>query len=127
MLCRSQCSATQLHAVQNLNANIVQRVLCWKHNLARMLSGSLHPSTSVNRGLDSIDWEMCMKRVVLVFWTSVLGASIPGLVAAQSVNTIDPALRDRIDRITTGIMEQGGAPSATIAVVKGGKLVYAHA
>jgi CubicO group peptidase (beta-lactamase class C family) len=40
---------------------------------------------------------------------------------------IDPVLRGRIDRIATEVMEQRGVPSASIAVVKGGKLVYTHA
>jgi CubicO group peptidase (beta-lactamase class C family) len=45
---------------------------------------------------------------------------------AQTVDTIDPALKSRIDRIATQVLEQTGVPSASIAVVKGGKLVYTH-
>ena len=52
---------------------------------------------------------------------------IPLAVAAQTVDTIDPALRERIDRIASGVMEQRGVPSASVAVVQGGKLVYTHA
>jgi CubicO group peptidase (beta-lactamase class C family) len=46
---------------------------------------------------------------------------------AQTVDTIDPAMKARIDRIAAGVMEQHGVPSASVAVVQGGKLVYTHA
>jgi D-alanyl-D-alanine carboxypeptidase len=46
---------------------------------------------------------------------------------AQSVDTLDPALKDRINRIAQQVLEQTGVPSASVAVVKGGKLVYTHA
>ena len=42
------------------------------------------------------------------------------------MDTIDAGLRARIDRIANGVLEQRGAPSASVAVVKGGKLVYTH-
>lgn len=48
-------------------------------------------------------------------------------LAAQTVDTIDPALKARIDRIAAGVMEQHGVPSASVAVVQGGKLLYTHA
>jgi D-alanyl-D-alanine carboxypeptidase len=47
--------------------------------------------------------------------------------ASQAVDTIDPAVRARIDRIAAGVMEQRGVPSASIAVVEGSQLVYTHA
>ena len=47
-------------------------------------------------------------------------------VHAQTVDTIDPALKSRIDRIAAQVLEQTGVPSASVAVVKGGKLVYTH-
>ena len=46
---------------------------------------------------------------------------------AQAVDTIDPALQARIDSIAAGVMQQQGVPSASVAVVEGGKLVYTHA
>jgi D-alanyl-D-alanine carboxypeptidase len=46
---------------------------------------------------------------------------------SATVDTIDAGLRERIDRIANGVLEQRGAPSASVAVVKGGKLVYTHA
>jgi len=48
-------------------------------------------------------------------------------VHAQTVDTIDPTLKARIDRIAAGVMEQRGVPSASVAVVQGGKIVYTHA
>ena len=54
-------------------------------------------------------------------------ALAPVTFSAQTVDTIDPALRGRIDRIASQVLEQTGVPSASVAVVKGGKLVYTHA
>jgi D-alanyl-D-alanine carboxypeptidase len=48
-------------------------------------------------------------------------------IAAQTVDKIDADLRSRIDRIAAQALEQHGVPSASVAVVKGGKLVYTHA
>jgi D-alanyl-D-alanine carboxypeptidase len=47
--------------------------------------------------------------------------------AAQTVNTIDPVLKARVNAIADGVMKQRGVPSASVAVVQGGKLVYTHA
>jgi len=46
---------------------------------------------------------------------------------AQSIASLDPALQSRIDRIAQQVLDQTGAPSASVAIVKGGKLVYTHA
>ncbi len=54
---------------------------------------------------------------------SLTGATAP----AQTVDTIDPALEARIDLIAAQVMEQRGVPSASVAVVQHGKLVYTHA
>lgn len=67
-----------------------------------------------------------MKRQALL-WTAAVVVLLPLCSIAQTVDAIDPALRDRIDRIAAGVMEQRGVPSASIAVVQGGKLVYTHA
>jgi D-alanyl-D-alanine carboxypeptidase len=48
-------------------------------------------------------------------------------LSAQVVDTIDPAMKARVDAIAAGVMEQRGVPSASVAVVQGGKLVYTHA
>ncbi len=57
-------------------------------------------------------------------------ASILSLAAVshgQAVDTLDPALKTRVDRIAAQVLEQTSVPSASVAAVKGGKLVYAHA
>ena len=60
---------------------------------------------------------------VLAIWTTAGAES----AYAQTVDTIDPALRQRIDRIADQVVELRGIPSASIAVVQGGKIVYTHA
>jgi D-alanyl-D-alanine carboxypeptidase len=63
------------------------------------------------------------RRIAILFASAVL----PIALGAQTVDTIDADLRGRIDRIATTVLEQTGEPSASVAVVKGGKLVYTHA
>jgi CubicO group peptidase (beta-lactamase class C family) len=46
---------------------------------------------------------------------------------AQTAATIDPELRARVDRIAAQVLEETGVPSASLAVVQGGKLVYTQA
>jgi len=46
---------------------------------------------------------------------------------AQTVDTISPDLRTKIDRIAEQVLKQTGVPSASVAVVQHGKLVYTHA
>jgi CubicO group peptidase (beta-lactamase class C family) len=46
---------------------------------------------------------------------------------AQTIEKIDPGLKDRVDRIAAQVLEQTGVPSASVAVVQHGKLVYTHA
>lgn len=48
-------------------------------------------------------------------------------LAAQAVDTIDPALKARIDHIADQELALHGVPSASISVVKNGKLVYTQA
>jgi CubicO group peptidase (beta-lactamase class C family) len=54
-------------------------------------------------------------------------AIFPLALSAQSRDSIDPALKSRIDRIAAQVLEQSGVPSASVAIVQHGKLVYAHA
>ncbi|WP_263356427.1 serine hydrolase domain-containing protein [Acidicapsa ligni] len=72
-----------------------------------------------------------MKKSLLVIIGLTSGLVAAGMtqvqVQAQAVDTIDPVLRGRIDRIASQVLEQRGVPSASIAVVKGGKIVYTHA
>jgi len=64
-------------------------------------------------------------RLILPCLLIVAGLSLDS--TAQTVDAIDPALRARIDRIASQVLEQRGVPSASVAVVQGGKVVYTHA
>lgn len=46
---------------------------------------------------------------------------------AQTVDTASPDLRAKIDAVATEVLGDTGVPSASIAVVQDGKLVYTHA
>jgi D-alanyl-D-alanine carboxypeptidase len=76
------------------------------------------------RGRCAIVWSMLKIRFVAA---AVIACSVSFVGSAQTVDTIDPALKARIDRIAAGVMEQRGVPSASVAVVQGGRLVYTHA
>jgi len=62
-------------------------------------------------------------RIVVLAVSTFFSAALHG----QTVDAIDSAMRARIDRIAAQVLEQRGVPSASVAVVKGGKLVYTHA
>jgi CubicO group peptidase (beta-lactamase class C family) len=64
---------------------------------------------------------VCVSAAVLVLFLAGAAAH------AQAVNTIDPALQSRIDRIARQVLAQTGVPSASIAIVQHGKLVYTQA
>ncbi len=69
-----------------------------------------------------------MNRIKTVFSLFFLcGLIFASALTAQTVNSIDPALRERIDRIAAQVLEQTGVPSASVAVVQHGKIVYTHA
>ncbi len=53
--------------------------------------------------------------------------AVPMALTAQTVDTINPEVKARVDRIASQVLEQRGIPSASIAVVEHGKLVYTHA
>ena len=67
-----------------------------------------------------------MKASERLMLNALLMAMVTG-AQAQTVDTIDATLRSRVDRIGAQVLEQTGVPSASVAVVKGGKLVYTHA
>lgn len=48
-------------------------------------------------------------------------------LTAQTVDTIDPVLRSQVDRIAMQVLESTGVPSASIAIVRHGRLVYTQA
>ena len=61
-------------------------------------------------------------RIALTLMLIVCG--VPVAASAQAVDTIDPAVKGRIDAIAAGVMEQYDVPSASVAVVQAGKLAY---
>ncbi len=67
-----------------------------------------------------------MKYISAIFVAALLCA-LDHPIQAQSVNTLDASVRERIDRIAGQVLEQTGVPSASIAVVQHGTLVYTHA
>ena len=71
--------------------------------------------------------HLAILRKQLRILLSALAAIFPLALGAQTVSTLDPALRERIDRIAAQVLEQTGVPSASIAIVQHGKLVYTHA
>ncbi len=68
-----------------------------------------------------------MKRNGLIVLGMAIGVAASVQGRAQVVDTIDAGLKARIDRIAGQVLEQRGVPSASVAVVEGGKVVYTHA
>ena len=68
---------------------------------------------------------MRFARFALLFL--LIGNCLPVVTPAQAVDSLDPAVRARVDRIANGMLEQSGVPSASVAVVQHGKLVYTQA
>jgi CubicO group peptidase (beta-lactamase class C family) len=66
-----------------------------------------------------------MKTTALI--CLALTALFAAALHAQAVDNLDPSLRARVDLISAQVLQQTGVPSASVAVVKGGKLVYTHA
>jgi len=68
-----------------------------------------------------------MRQKKMQFGSAVIVILLAATLQAQTVNTLDPDLQNRIDRIAQQVLDQAGIPSASLAVVKGGKLIYTHA
>jgi CubicO group peptidase (beta-lactamase class C family) len=66
-------------------------------------------------------------RFGLVFLLAGFATGLLGQTTGMTVDSINPALKARVDRIAEGVLVQRGVPSASVAVVEGGKLVYTHA
>ncbi len=66
-------------------------------------------------------------RLALIAFIALAPLVLRAQTPSQNVDTIDPALRSQADRIATQVLEATGVPSASIAVVQHGKLVYTHA
>jgi CubicO group peptidase (beta-lactamase class C family) len=90
------------------------------------------PDASAGRKGESIP----VKPPAVFFCSTLLTASLfvfsargqsPAQSATQTADRIAPALRERVDQIANQVLELRGVPSASIAVVEGGKLVYTHA
>ena len=67
---------------------------------------------------------MRLARFILL---SAVGTICALRLSAQTIDTIDPALRSQVDRIAAQVLESTGVPSASMAIVQHGKLVYTHA
>ena len=70
--------------------------------------------------------RISISKIRIVFGVALIACATLN-ATAQVVDTIDPAMKARVDAIAAGVMEQRGVPSASVAVVQGGKLVYTHA
>ena len=69
-----------------------------------------------------------MKRIPLSLTVvAFLSLLICPAFSAQTDNALDALSRERIDRIASQVLEQTDVPSASIAIVQHGKLVYTHA
>ena len=68
-----------------------------------------------------------MRTIRTCALTAFAMAALAWTSQAQTVDTIDPVLKARINRIAEQVLQQRGVPSASIAVVESGKLVYTHA
>jgi CubicO group peptidase (beta-lactamase class C family) len=67
---------------------------------------------------------MSLNAIRLSLFALITGCAA---LSAQTVDTFDPTLKARVDRIAAQVLEQTGVPSASVAVVQHGKLVYTHA
>ena len=81
---------------------------------------------SVTMRLERSATAPMQRTLVRIAFFALIAASPLGL-AAQTVDAIGPAVKSRIDRIASQVLEQTGVPSASVAVVEHGKLVYTHA
>lgn len=63
-------------------------------------------------------WRGCLPAIAMLWGLTA---------AAQTVEKLDAETRARVDEIAAQVLEQTGVPSASVAIVKGGKLAYTHA
>jgi D-alanyl-D-alanine carboxypeptidase len=70
-----------------------------------------------------------VSRFRLIYLCAFMAVAATALRAqsGMTVDTINPALQTRIDGIAEDVLKLRGMPSASVAVVQGGKLVYTHA
>lgn len=70
---------------------------------------------------------MRVRRFRSLFVLVAMIAVLAPVLRAQSVDTIDPGLRARIDTIAKEVLKSTGVPSASIAVVQHGHVAYTQA
>ncbi len=71
--------------------------------------------------------RICVRRFCCLFAVAAICALLPPALRAQTVDTVDPATRGRIDHIVMDVLHATGVPSASIAVVQHGHVAYTHA
>src|SRR5947209_10637351 len=64
---------------------------------------------------------------VLLATSSLLLATLSTTLSAQTANTLDSATAARVDEAVTKIIADTGIPSASVALVRHGDIVYLHA
>jgi CubicO group peptidase (beta-lactamase class C family) len=94
------------------------------HETSTVETGSID-SQSATLLLEAMETIRTMVKSAFLFAAVTCFSTL--VVAGQTVDTIDPALKARVDRIATQALDQTGVPSASVAVVQHGKLVYTHA
>ena len=83
-------------------------------------------SAAQGEGYERMKKIASLPRAAILLLFLLIGANARP-AASQSVNTIDPALRARIDTIATEVLRKTGVPSASVAVEQHGGIVYTHA
>ncbi len=78
------------------------------------------------------DLKRCSRtRILSILLLFFLAPCIPAQAfnptSGKTVDALSPDLRNKIDRIAVQVLEATGVPSASVAVVQHGKLVYTHA
>jgi CubicO group peptidase (beta-lactamase class C family) len=68
-----------------------------------------------------------VQSIAKILSTLVLVLLLHSATRAQTVDTLAPALKSRIDPVAAQVLADRGVPSASIAVIEHGKLVYTHA
>jgi CubicO group peptidase (beta-lactamase class C family) len=68
-----------------------------------------------------------MNQLAKILTSTTLFLVLVRSAPAQTISALDPATSARIDQIAAQVLEETGVPSASVAVVKGGKLVYTRA
>ena len=70
------------------------------------------------------DIQSKFRRLVLVVISCF---SVVPFAAAQATSSLSPEMRGKVDAIAQQVLQTTGVPSASVAVVQGGKIVYTQA